>query len=115
MIILVLATGAVGLLTSVCMLHLHMEMMVLRYVVSVTVAYGAFLAMVWLLLIAQRRRWKRTARGGPSLRMSGGAVPSAAPSKSNTLLDWLEILDIFDGDHLIGTLLVAAGVVSIFF
>jgi len=116
MIILVLATGSVGLLTSVCLLRLHMEMMVLRYVVSVTVAYGAFLAMVWLWLVAQRRRWRRRARAGSSLRKSRGAVPSAAaPSKSSSLLDWLEVLDIFDGDHLIGTLLVAAGVVSIFF
>src|SRR5271170_5085952 len=76
MMILVWATASVGLLTSVCLLHLHMEMMALRYVISVTVAYGAFLGMVWLWIICQRRRWSRIAKGTSAWTGVVGGVES---------------------------------------
>jgi len=110
MLILVLATGAVGLLTSVGLLHLHVEVMVLRYVISVIVAYGAFLALVWLWIIYQRRRWNRIGRVGAS----GAEAPrEPQPTESYSLLELLELL--LDADDLAGMVLIAAGVVSIFF
>lgn len=48
MMLIVSLTGATGLLASALLLRLGMQSMVQRYPVSVLIAYGAFLALLWL-------------------------------------------------------------------
>jgi hypothetical protein len=117
MFLLVLATGAVGLLTSAGLLRLHLEIMPLRYLISVAVAYGAFLAFVWLWIIFQQRRWTRIARIGGIPRTNAVEIEQVdaepAARKPHHGLDWL---DLFDGlDELAGVALVLAAVISILF
>lgn len=56
MSIIVLVTGAVGLLTSYLLLHLGLESMALRYPLAVLASYMAFLALLGLWLRYQRLR-----------------------------------------------------------
>ncbi|MDI9237517.1 hypothetical protein QLQ15_01140 [Lysobacter sp. LF1] len=53
MSLIVMVTGAVGFLSSFVLLHAGIESMLLRYPLTVTIAYGAFLAQMWLWM-----RWR---------------------------------------------------------
>jgi len=114
MVMLVLMTGAAGLLTSVALLHLHLDLMAVRYVVSVAFAYGAFLGLIRLWIAGRQRRWRRTARG-PGIRpIHSVEAYNAQEERDTSKLDWLELLDLF-GDDMANLILLAAGLVSIVF
>src|SRR5258708_22342947 len=66
MLLMILATGSVGLLASTALLRLQVRNMALRYVICVAAAYRAFLMLVWLWVLYQRRRWNRFARADGS-------------------------------------------------
>jgi hypothetical protein len=109
--LLVLLTGAVGLLTSTVLLHLQVRIMALRYVVSVAVAYGAFLVFVWLWILSQKRRWNGIARSGSSRRANvRGLEAGTVEEGSIDVIDWLDL----DTD-LLPIVLVVAGILSIAF
>jgi hypothetical protein len=83
MLVLVLVTSVVGLLTSVWLRHLHVNQMVHRYPISVVVAYGAVLSLVWMWIILQQKalgpdsedcgHLANEARRGSSLRRSAAS------------------------------------------
>jgi hypothetical protein len=103
---LVLATGSIGLLTSFSLLHLHLENMMFRYLISVVVAYGAFLGLIWLWLFNQQTRWSRIAKA-PFQRT---ACPKAP--EDHFFLKVLEIL--LELDETMVYILFAAAFVSVF-
>lgn len=55
MALIVAGTGCSGFLASVVLLHLGLEALWLRYSLAVGLAYLAFLLLVWLWLLVQRR------------------------------------------------------------
>jgi hypothetical protein len=112
MFLLVLVTGAVGLLTSTALLRMHLQVMALRYMISVVVAYGAFLALVWLWILSRQRNWRRFARDG----IIGARGASAKPTFSDRFEwpDWLDWLDLFPDEFAMAVLAVA-GAVSVAF
>jgi hypothetical protein len=57
MFVMVSATGVAAFLASVLLLHLGLHAMWLRYGFSVGVAYGMFLALVWMWMLWYRKRW----------------------------------------------------------
>jgi hypothetical protein len=115
--VLVLMTGLIGLFTSACLLHLGMETMTPRYVISVAVAYGSFLVLVWLWITCQQRRRNRVAKKSRSKRISGATTEQEPFVESRVttpkpLPRWVEELNI---DESIVVLLIGVGAVSIFF
>jgi hypothetical protein len=108
--LLVWLTGMAGLLTSVSLLHLHLEIMAVRYILSVTVAYGTFLALVWLWIVCQGRRWNRIARRAPRTQ-----PVTDLWELSSMDLDWLDFLDLMEMGEVIGPLLLVAAAFSIVF
>jgi hypothetical protein len=105
---LVLATGSIGLLTSFSLLHLHMENMMARYLISVAVAYGAFLGLIWLWILGHQRRWSRIAKAPFQRTVS----PEAPEPKDHFFLEGLKIL--LELDEITVCVLLAAAVVSVF-
>jgi|CZKS01.1.fsa_nt_gi hypothetical protein len=94
--LLVLLTGAVGLLTSTVLLHLQVRIMALRYVVSVAVAYGAFLVFVWLWILSQQRRWKGIVRNGGPRRANVREVEAGTVEQGSFgAIDWLDRIPTF--------------------
>lgn len=57
MTLLVSLTGGAGLLASFLMLHAGVHSMALRYPLALTVAYGAFLLLLWLWLRTKADDW----------------------------------------------------------
>jgi hypothetical protein len=109
--LLVLLTGAVGLLTSTVLLHLQVRIMALRYFVSVAVAYGAFLVFVWLWILSQQRRWKGIVRnGGPRRAKVRELGARTVEQGSFGAIDWLDL----DTD-LLPIVLAVTGILSIAF
>jgi hypothetical protein len=109
--LLVLLTGAVGLLTSTVLLHLQVRIMALRYVVSVAGAYGAFLVFVSLWILSQQRRWKGIVRSGGPRRANVREVEARSVKEGSfDAIDWLDL----DTD-LLPMVLVVAGILSIAF
>jgi hypothetical protein len=89
--LLVLLTGAVGLLTSTVLLHLQVRIMALRYVVSVAGAYGAFLVFVSLWILSQQRRWKGIVRSGGPRRANVREVEArSVKDGSFGAINWLD-------------------------
>ena len=109
--LLVLLTGAVGLLTSTVLLHLQVRIMALRYVVSVAGAFGAFLVFVSLWILSQQRRWKGIVRSGGPRRANVREVEARSVKEGSfDAIDWLDL----DTD-LLPMVLVVAGILSIAF
>jgi hypothetical protein len=108
MFMLVATTGSVGLLTSTALIRLHLRIMTLRYPVSVLVAYGAFLALVWLWILWLRRRWNRITNGRGSPRAD---VLTREEISVEQYPDWIDWLD----PDLFSIALVVAGAISVVF
>jgi hypothetical protein len=109
--LLVLLTGIVGLLTSAVLLHLQVRIMALRYVVSVAVAYGAFLVFVWLWILSRQRRWKGIVRNGGPRRANVREVEAGTVEQGSFgAIDWLDL----DTD-LLPIVLVVTGILSVAF
>ena len=120
----VAASGLVGFLTSVTLLHLHLRSMWLRYGLSVGAAYGGFLILVWVWILYYRRRWNRIVRSGSP--HSNGKIPHDRRAKAATgnalqsggrhagsdsgfdFTDLFDLLDIPDFDAIGPILLLAA-------
>lgn len=117
MAVIVLVTGAVGLLSSFLMLAAGVESMWLRYPLAVLIAYGVFLLLMWVWM-----RWRDTAAdaldvpdfpmrgtggGGGGWTGSGGGsggggasaswTPSSGSGSSTRSVD-VDVLDVVDGD-----------------
>jgi hypothetical protein len=114
MFLLVLLTGSVGLLSSMALLRIHLQLMALRYMISVVIAYGVFLALVWLWILSRQRNWKAFAR--PAIVGAPKPRASAKPTFSDGFgwLEWLDWLDLFS-DELAVAGLAVAGAVSVAF
>ena len=122
----VAASGLVGFLTSVTLLHLHLRSMWSRYGLSVAAAYGAFLILVWVWILYYRRRWNRIVRSG-SLH-SNGKIPDdrrAKAASGNTLqpggrhagsdsdFDFGDLFDLLEVLDAIGPILLLAAMASV--
>ncbi len=105
---MVALTGAAGFLTSTILLRLRVHAMAWRYSISAVAAYGVFVGLIRLWMLAQRTRIAK-AEVPP---VSGPDGPAEPPKKS--LHDWLEWLDFFEPESL-AILLVVAAVTSIVF
>src|SRR5262249_10850639 len=96
----VTASGAAGVLASATLLHLHLCSMWLRYPLSVTAGYGAFLLLIWLWIIYYRRKWNRIMAGraaGRRLRRDASGdnlQPGEEPPESESRLS--DLLDLFE-------------------
>ena len=84
MLLLTVATALAGFLTSVALLKLHLHVMWLRYGLSVGVAYGVFLALIWCW-VRNRTAIAGNGPNPPPSRKSGGFSP-----------DWFDALEADD-------------------
>jgi hypothetical protein len=112
------ATALLGLLTSIALLHLHLQNMALRYIISVAIAYAGFLGLVRFWILYQQRTWQWAGAGGA--RPITARAPTQPRQKNpGDGFSWLDLLDIFDIlgdlDELIVVALFIAGAISIFF
>ena len=81
---MVALTGAAGFLTSTILLRLRVHATAWRYSISVVAAYGVFVGLIRLWMLAQRTRIAK-AEVPP---VSGPDGPAEPPKKR--LPDWLE-------------------------
>ncbi|MGA3237741.1 MAG: hypothetical protein ABSG03_15715 [Bryobacteraceae bacterium] len=115
---LVSATALLGLLTSIALLHLHLQNMALRYIISVAIAYAGFLGLVRFWILYQQRTWQ-WAGAGVARPITARAPTQPRQKNPGDGFSWLDLLDIFDIlgdlDELIVVALFIAGAISIFF
>ena len=111
MLALVFATGVIGLMTSVGLLHLRLRNMALRYTISVAVAYAGFLGLVRLWISFEERHWLRT--GGPRLDGVRAKVEEQQRGEARDPSWWLDGIDLPDSEELIGVVLVIGGAIAL--